>query len=34
MAGESNSNPGYEMQGRLFAVGYMKGIIDSIGIKQ
>jgi len=33
MAGENNSNPGYEMQGRLFAVGYMKGIMDSIEIK-
>jgi mannonate dehydratase len=34
MAGESNSSPGYEMQGRLFAVGYMKGIMDSIKIKR
>lgn len=29
MAGESNEHPGYEMQGRLFAVGYMKGLQDS-----
>ena len=34
MAGENNSSPGYEMQGRLFAVGYMKGIIDSIKNKK
>jgi len=28
MAGESNSNPGYEMKGRLFAIGYMKGLLE------
>ncbi|MDA3798112.1 MAG: mannonate dehydratase [Kiritimatiellae bacterium] len=33
MAGEDNSNPGYEMQGNLFAVGYMKGLMDALGIK-
>ena len=33
MAGEDNSTPGYEMQGRLFAVGYMKGIMDTLKIK-
>jgi mannonate dehydratase len=26
MAGESNTHPGYEMLGRLFAVGYMRGL--------
>ena len=25
--GESNENPGYEMLGRLYAIGYMKGLI-------
>jgi mannonate dehydratase len=28
MAGESNDTPGYEMKGRLFAIGYMRGLID------
>jgi mannonate dehydratase len=28
MAGEDNTNPGYHMQGRLFAVGYMRGLMD------
>jgi len=32
MAGESNGNPGYEMQGNLFAVGYMKGLMDALKI--
>lgn len=27
MAGESNSNPGYETKGRLFAIGYMRGLL-------
>lgn len=27
--GESNANPGYEMLGRLHAIGYMKGLIDA-----
>jgi mannonate dehydratase len=26
MAGEDNSNPGYHMQARLFAIGYMRGL--------
>lgn len=29
MAGESNENFGYTMQGNLFAVGYIKGILDA-----
>jgi mannonate dehydratase len=29
MAGESNDTPGYETKGRLFAIGYMRGLIDS-----
>lgn len=28
MAGEDNSNPGYHMNGRLFAIGYMKGLSE------
>jgi len=28
MAGETNANPGYEMKGRLFAIGYMKGLLE------
>lgn len=30
MAGETNETPGYEMLGRLFAVGYMKGLWDAV----
>lgn len=30
MAGEDNSNPGYHTKGRLFAIGYMRGLLDSI----
>lgn len=29
MAGEANDKPGYESKGRLFAVGYMNGLIDA-----
>jgi mannonate dehydratase len=29
MVGEGNDSPGYETKGRLFAIGYMKGLIDS-----
>ncbi len=32
MEGEDNSNHGYAVLGRLFAVGYMKGILDAHGI--
>lgn len=28
MAGESNDNPGYETRGRLFAIGYMRGLLE------
>ena len=30
MAGEDNSAPGYTALGRLFAIGYLKGILDAI----
>ncbi len=30
MEGESNADPGYEVMGRLFAVGYMKGLLEAI----
>jgi len=30
MAGEDNRQPGYEMLGRLFAIGYVRGLIDAI----
>jgi len=30
MAGEDNSNPGYETKGRLFATGYMKGLLEAV----
>ncbi len=33
MAGEGNANPGYEMQGNLFAIGYMKGLMDALNIR-
>lgn len=29
MAGEDNSNPGYHTKGRLFAIGYMRGLLES-----
>lgn len=28
MAGENNNNPGYTSLGRLFAIGYLKGLLD------
>jgi mannonate dehydratase len=33
MEGESNSNPGYAMIGKLFAFGYMMGIMKASGIR-
>jgi mannonate dehydratase len=30
MAGEANDSPGYEMLGRLYAAGYMKGLIQAV----
>ena len=30
MAGEGNDNPGYEVMGRLYALGYMRGIIETV----
>lgn len=30
MAGEDNSNPGYHTNGRLFAVGYMRGLLERV----
>jgi mannonate dehydratase len=30
MEGDSNDTPGYMMRGQIFAVGYMKGLIDAI----
>jgi len=30
MAGEKNENPGYETLGRLFAIGYMKGLQEHL----
>ncbi|WP_046243495.1 SDR family NAD(P)-dependent oxidoreductase [Hymenobacter terrenus] len=32
MAGESNAQPGYEAKGHLFGIGYMKGLMDALGI--
>lgn len=32
MAGENNTNPGYGLTGRLFAVGYLKGLCDALHI--
>lgn len=32
MAGETNANPGYEMQGSLLAIGYLKGLMEALGI--
>jgi D-mannonate dehydratase len=30
LVGEANDTPGYAMQGRVFAIGYMKGILDGL----
>lgn len=30
MAGEGNNMPGYAALGRLFAVGYLKGLMDGV----
>ena len=32
MAGEDNDQPGYGVLGRLFAIGYLKGIMQTLGI--
>jgi len=32
MEGESNEHPGYAIMGKVFAFGYMKGIMDGLGI--
>ena len=32
LEGESNSNPGYAMTGKVFAFGYMKGIMDALNL--
>jgi len=34
MAGEDNSNPGYHTRGRLFAVGYMRGLRERVGTSE
>ncbi|MDJ0879498.1 MAG: mannonate dehydratase [Halieaceae bacterium] len=30
MEGESNENPGYAVQGRILAIGYMRGLLEAI----
>ena len=30
MAGEVSSLPGYDAMGRLFAIGYLKGILEAV----
>ena len=30
MAGEENGHPGYEVLGRLFAIGYIKGLAEGV----
>jgi len=30
MEGESNDNPGYMVRGKLFAIGYMRGLLDAV----
>ena len=32
LANESNQNPGYAMQGKVFAIGYIKGITQALNI--
>jgi mannonate dehydratase len=33
MAGESNQTPGYATVGRLYAIGYLKGLIDGVAVR-
>ncbi|QGQ94551.1 mannonate dehydratase [Paenibacillus psychroresistens] len=33
MAGESNQDPGYESMGRLYALGYLRGLLDGAAAK-
>ena len=33
MAGEENREPGYGEKGRLFAAGYLKGLLDGMKIE-
>ncbi len=33
LEGETNDRPGYAMQGKVLAIGYMKGIMDTLGIR-
>ncbi len=30
MAGETNATPGYEMLGRLYAAGYLRGLMQAV----
>jgi mannonate dehydratase len=32
LAAETNDRPGYAMQGKIFAIGYMKGIAQALNI--
>jgi len=32
MEGEQNNRPGYAMTGKVFAFGYMKGVLDGLGL--
>ena len=34
MAGEVSALPGYDVMGRLFAIGYLKGILDAVTVKE
>jgi mannonate dehydratase len=31
LAGEGNDNPGYEVMGRLYALGYLRGLMEAVG---
>lgn len=33
MAGEDNSKPGYMFKGRLYAIGYLRGLLEGLGQK-
>ncbi len=32
LEGEANDRPGYAMNGKILAIGYMKGIMDGLGL--
>lgn len=34
MEGEENTNPGYELLGRLYGIGYIRGLMEAAGVRE